>query len=45
MYPEFLARPEFFEPRVRDACLARVGADGFVPRTPRGPDGDAVEAA
>jgi FO synthase len=45
VYPEFLARPEFFEPRVRDACLARVGADGFVPPAPRGPDGDAVEAA
>jgi FO synthase len=45
VYPEFLSRPEFFEPRVRDACLARVGADGFVPPAPRGPDGDAVEAA
>jgi FO synthase len=45
VYPEFLARPEFFEPRVRDACLARVGADGFVPPAPRGPAGDAVEAA
>ena len=32
VYPEYLlGRPEFFEPRVRDACLARVGADGFVP--------------
>lgn len=45
VYPEFLARPEFFEPRVREACLARVGADGCVPPVPRGPDGDAVEAA
>jgi len=45
VYPEFLARPEFFEPRVRDACVARVGADGFVPAAARGRDGDAVEAA
>jgi FO synthase len=45
VYPEFLARPEFFEPRVRDACLSRVGADGFVPPAPRGPGGDAMEAA
>jgi 7,8-didemethyl-8-hydroxy-5-deazariboflavin synthase CofG subunit len=45
VYPEFLRRPEFFEPRVRDACLARVGSDGFVPPAPRGQGGDAVEAA
>jgi FO synthase len=45
VYPEFLARPEFFEPRVRDACLARVDSSGFVPPGPRGPDGDTAEAA
>jgi 7,8-didemethyl-8-hydroxy-5-deazariboflavin synthase CofG subunit len=45
VYPEYLARPEFFEPRVLDACRARVGADGFVPPAPRGPSGDAAEAA
>jgi FO synthase len=45
VYPEFLDRPEFFEPRVLDACRARVGADGFVPPSPRPPLGDTVEAA
>jgi FO synthase len=45
VYPEYLARPDFFEPRVLDACRARVGADGFVPPAPRGPSGDAAEAA
>jgi FO synthase len=45
VYPEYLARPEFFEPRVLDACRARVGADGFVPPAPRGPSGDTAEAA
>ncbi len=45
VYPEFLARPEFFEPRVRDACLARVDSSGFVPPGPRDPDGDTAEAA
>jgi FO synthase len=45
VYPEFLARPEFFEPRVRDACLSRVDSSGFVPPAPRGPDGDTAEAA
>jgi len=45
VYPEFLARPEFFEPRVRDACLARVDSSGFVPPAPRTPDGDTAEAA
>jgi FO synthase len=45
VYPEFLAREEFFEPRVREACLARVDASGYVPPAPRGPDGDTAEAA
>ena len=45
VYPEFLARPEFFEPRVREACLARVDASGFVPPARRGAPGAAEEAA
>jgi FO synthase len=45
VYPEFLARPEFFEPSVRDACLSRVDSSGFVPPSPRTPDGDTAEAA
>jgi FO synthase len=37
VYPEHLqAHPEFFEPRVRDECLRRVDASGFVPPPPRG---------
>ena len=34
VYPEHLDRPEFFEPRVREACLARVDESGYVPRSP-----------
>jgi FO synthase len=45
VYPEYLTRADFFEPRVLEACRRRVGADGFVPPAPRGPSGDAAEAA
>ena len=31
VYPEHLEQPEFFEPRVREACLARVDDTGYVP--------------
>ena len=32
VYPEHLLhQPEFFEPRVREACLARVDDSGYVP--------------
>jgi FO synthase len=34
VYPDHLLRhPEMFEPRVREACLARVDASGYVPRS------------
>jgi FO synthase len=43
VYPEhLLGRPDFFEPRVREAALARVGPDGFVPARRARPE---VEAA
>jgi FO synthase len=43
VYPEhLLGRPEFFEPRVREECLRRVDASGFVPPPP---GGARVEAA
>jgi FO synthase len=31
VYPEWLARPEFFEPSMRERCLAFAGPDGLVP--------------
>jgi 7,8-didemethyl-8-hydroxy-5-deazariboflavin synthase CofG subunit len=35
VYPEHLLHhPEFFEPQVRDDCLRRVDASGFVPPSP-----------
>jgi FO synthase len=30
VYPEWLARPEFFEPSLRERCLAFAGPDGLV---------------
>ena len=43
VYPEhLLVHPEFFDPRVRDDCLRRVDASGFVPPPP---GGRRVEAA
>jgi len=32
VYPEHLAKPELFHPRVREACLARTDAEGWVRR-------------
>ncbi|MCU0670836.1 MAG: 7,8-didemethyl-8-hydroxy-5-deazariboflavin synthase CofG [Myxococcota bacterium] len=29
VYPEWLAKPEFFDPEMRARCLARADADGF----------------
>ncbi|MGH0031558.1 MAG: 7,8-didemethyl-8-hydroxy-5-deazariboflavin synthase CofG [Myxococcota bacterium] len=34
VYPEHLRRPEFFEPRVLEACLSRVDETGYIPRSP-----------
>jgi FO synthase len=44
VYPEHLARPEFFDARMREDCLRRVDDTGYLPRPPGGP-GDRVEAA
>jgi hypothetical protein len=29
VYPEWLAKPAFFDPAMRARCLARADADGF----------------
>jgi hypothetical protein len=44
VYPEHLARPEFFDARMREDCLRGVDDTGYLPRPPGGP-GDRVEAA
>jgi FO synthase len=43
VYPEHLARPEFFDARMREDCLRRVDDTGYLP--PPGGPGDRVEAA
>jgi FO synthase len=46
VYPDHLLHhPEFFEPRVRDDCLRRVDASGYVPLPPGGGTRANVEAA
>lgn len=42
VYPEHLTEPDFFHPRVREACLARVDAEGWVRRDGADPGREAA---
>ena len=45
VYPEYLADEDFLAPAVREACLARVDASGYLPPRPTGPGCTNEEAA
>ena len=45
VYPEYLATEGFLAPAVREACLARVDASGYLPPRPTGPGCTDEEAA
>jgi len=45
VYPEYLAGEGFLEPAVREACLARVDASGYLPPRSSGPGCTDEEAA
>ncbi len=45
VYPEYLATESFLAPAVREACLARVDASGYLPPRPTGPGCTDEEAA
>lgn len=44
IYPEYLDAEGFLEPAVREACLARADASGYLP-APAGPGCSDEEAA
>jgi FO synthase len=45
VYPEYLERDGFLEPAVREACLERVDATGYIPPRPDGRGPAPAEAA